>query len=73
MAVLRSYVSGRWTSPADGRAVRDAVSGEAYFVLKAANGEIIGMSEMYVSRSGAQAAAAAVSSMLQTTAVQQVQ
>jgi oxepin-CoA hydrolase/3-oxo-5,6-dehydrosuberyl-CoA semialdehyde dehydrogenase len=28
MAVLRSYVSGRWTSPADGRPVRDAVTGE---------------------------------------------
>jgi oxepin-CoA hydrolase/3-oxo-5,6-dehydrosuberyl-CoA semialdehyde dehydrogenase len=28
MAVLRSYVSGRWTSPDDGRPVRDAVTGE---------------------------------------------
>jgi len=28
MTVLRSYVSGRWTSPADGRPVRDAVTGE---------------------------------------------
>ncbi|HTT50093.1 MAG TPA: phenylacetic acid degradation bifunctional protein PaaZ [Streptosporangiaceae bacterium] len=28
MAVLRSYVAGRWQAPADGRAVRDAVTGE---------------------------------------------
>ena len=28
MPVLRSYVSGRWTAPPDGRPVRDAVSGE---------------------------------------------
>ena len=28
MAVLRSYVAGRWQAPADGQAVRDAVTGE---------------------------------------------
>lgn len=28
MPVLRSYVSGRWTAPVDGRPVRDAVTGE---------------------------------------------
>ena len=28
MPVLRSYVSGRWTAPPDGRPVRDAVTGE---------------------------------------------
>jgi oxepin-CoA hydrolase/3-oxo-5,6-dehydrosuberyl-CoA semialdehyde dehydrogenase len=28
MPVLRSYVSGRWTAPSDGRPVRDAVTGE---------------------------------------------
>jgi hypothetical protein len=49
--------------------VRDAADGQAYFVLKAANGQVIGSSETFVSRSGAQAAAAAVSAMLQTTTV----
>jgi oxepin-CoA hydrolase / 3-oxo-5,6-dehydrosuberyl-CoA semialdehyde dehydrogenase len=28
MPVLRSYVSGQWTAPADGRPVRDAVTGD---------------------------------------------
>src|ERR1700728_1109480 len=28
MPVLRSYVSGQWTAPPDGRPVRDAVTGE---------------------------------------------
>ncbi len=28
MAVLRSYVSGAWTGPSDGRPVLDAVTGE---------------------------------------------
>src|ERR1700684_458054 len=28
MPVLRSYVSGQWTAPSDGRPVRDAVNGE---------------------------------------------
>src|SRR5439155_5939634 len=50
--------------------VRDAANGQAYFVLKASNGQIIGSSETYVSRSGAQTAAAAVAAMLQTTPVQ---
>jgi len=35
--------------------LRDAKNGEAYYVLKAANGQIIGMSEMYYSRSNANA------------------
>lgn len=34
--------------------LRDAADGESYFVLKAANGEIIGVSETYVSRSNAE-------------------
>jgi uncharacterized protein YegP (UPF0339 family) len=51
--------------------VRDAANGQAYFVLKAANGEVIGMSEMYVSRSNAQRAASAVATLLSTTPVLQ--
>jgi uncharacterized protein len=50
--------------------IRDAVNGEAYFVLKAANGEVIGLSEMFVSRSNAQRAASAVAALLQTAPVQ---
>jgi uncharacterized protein YegP (UPF0339 family) len=40
--------------------LRDAQNGEAYFVIKAANHEVIGVSETYVSRSNAQRAAATV-------------
>jgi uncharacterized protein len=53
--------------------IRDAVNGQAYFVLKAGNGQIIGCSETYVTRSGAEAGADAVAAMLQTTPVQQAQ
>jgi uncharacterized protein len=35
--------------------LRDSASGQAYFVLKASNGEVIGMSEMYSTRSNARA------------------
>ena len=34
--------------------IRDAANGEAYFVLKAANGQVIGVSETYYSESNAQ-------------------
>ena len=53
--------------------VRDAVDGQAYFVLKAVNGQVIGMSEMYVSRSNAQRGAEAVVALLQSTPVQSAQ
>jgi len=52
--------------------IKDAANGQAYFVLTAANGQVIGASETFVSRSGAQASANAVAAMLQTTPVQQV-
>jgi uncharacterized protein len=44
--------------------IKDAASGQAYFVLQAANGEVIGVSETYSSRSNAQQGAAAVAAML---------
>ena len=34
--------------------IRDSANGEAYFVLKAGNGQVIGVSEMYVSHDNAQ-------------------
>ncbi|MFO0595211.1 MAG: DUF1508 domain-containing protein [Myxococcaceae bacterium] len=40
--------------------VRDAADGSSYFVLKAANGAVIGRSEMYASRSNAQDGTAVV-------------
>lgn len=40
--------------------LRDASNGEAYFVLKARNGQIIGMSELYYSRSNAKTGVEAV-------------
>jgi uncharacterized protein YegP (UPF0339 family) len=44
--------------------IRDALGGQSYFVLKAANGQIIGVSEMYVSHSNAQRGADTVSSLI---------
>jgi uncharacterized protein YegP (UPF0339 family) len=49
--------------------VKDAVNGQAYFVLTAANGQVIGVSETYVSRSNADHAAQAVSALIQTGTV----
>jgi uncharacterized protein YegP (UPF0339 family) len=40
--------------------VRAAADGNSYFVLKAANGAVIGRSEMYVSKSGAETGILAV-------------
>jgi uncharacterized protein YegP (UPF0339 family) len=44
--------------------VRDAADGQAYFVLTAANGQVIGLSETYVSRANAERGAAAVQALL---------
>jgi hypothetical protein len=44
--------------------VRAAADGQSYFVLKAANGAVIGRSEMYASNSNAQAGITAVYSLV---------
>ena len=44
--------------------IRDAANGEAYFVLKAGNGQIIGVSETYYSRSNAQRGADTVAQLI---------
>ena len=46
--------------------VRAAADGQSYFVLKAANGAVVGRSEMYVSASNAQAGITAVYSLVAT-------
>ena len=46
--------------------VRAAADGQSYFVLKAANGAVIGRSEMYESASNAQAGITAVTALLAT-------
>ena len=46
--------------------VRAAADGQSYFVLKAANGAVIGRSELYVSNSNAQAGITAVYSLVAT-------
>ncbi len=48
--------------------VRDAQDGESYFVLKAANGEIVGMSEMYAARQGAERGIEVVTSLVRELA-----
>jgi uncharacterized protein YegP (UPF0339 family) len=50
--------------------VRDAAGNQAYFVLRATNGEVIATSETYASRAGAQRAAAAVADLLETATIQ---
>jgi uncharacterized protein len=49
--------------------VRDAANGQAYFVLKAANGQVIGVSETYASRSNADRGAGEVTALLSGTAI----
>jgi uncharacterized protein len=49
--------------------VRDAANGQAYFVLIAANGQVIGVSETYASRSNAERAVGQVSALLSGTAI----
>lgn len=46
--------------------VREAKDGQYYFVLKAANGQVIGFSELYVSKSNAEAGVQSVYSLLAT-------
>lgn len=49
--------------------LRDAANGQAYFVLKAGNGQVIGVSETYVSRDHAERGAAEVTALLGGTAI----
>jgi uncharacterized protein YegP (UPF0339 family) len=49
--------------------VKDAANGQAYFVLMAANGQVIGVSETYASRSNAQRGATTVATLLQSESV----
>jgi uncharacterized protein YegP (UPF0339 family) len=44
--------------------LRDSVSGESYFVLKAGNGQVVGVSETYFSRSNAQRGADTVEALI---------
>jgi uncharacterized protein YegP (UPF0339 family) len=53
--------------------VRDAADGQAYFVLIAGNGEVIGVSETYASRSNAQRGADAVLALLTTATIADAQ
>jgi uncharacterized protein YegP (UPF0339 family) len=48
--------------------VKDAANGQAYFVLVAGNGQVIGVSETYASRSNAERGAAEVTALLSGTA-----
>jgi len=50
--------------------LRTAVDGTWYFVLKAGNGQIVGVSEFYVSKSNAERGLATVVEIVQYTAVQ---
>lgn len=52
--------------------LRTAVDGTVYFVLKAGNGEVVGMSEFYVSQSNAQRGLNTVVQIVQYTAAQPV-
>jgi uncharacterized protein YegP (UPF0339 family) len=49
--------------------VRDAANGQAYFVLKAGNGQVIGVSETYASRENAERGASEVTALLSGTAI----
>jgi len=50
--------------------MRQAADGSSYFVLKAGNGEVIGVSEMYASLSNAQRGLSTVVTLVQYTAAQ---
>jgi len=80
--VLRSQAYTRRASALDGTAsvlangpeaaqyqVREAADGQFYFVLTAANHQVIGVSELYVSTSNAERAVAAVVALLTTEPV----
>jgi len=49
--------------------VKDAANGQAYFVLTAANNQVIGVSETYATRSNAERAAGEVAALLSGTAI----
>lgn len=49
---------------------RDAANGQPYFVLKAANGEIIGRSELYVAGQGVEIGVASVQTNAPTARVE---
>jgi hypothetical protein len=49
--------------------VRDAANGQAYFVLKAGNGQVIGVSETFASRANAERAVGDVTALLSGTAI----
>lgn len=50
--------------------LREARDGSSYFVLKAANGEVIGVSEMYVSKSNAERAVLTVQKVVKATTLE---
>lgn len=50
--------------------IREAQDGSSYFVLKAGNGSIIGVSEMYVSKSNAQRAVTSVVNVVKATTLE---
>lgn len=54
---------------ADRFEIRTAVNGETYFVLKAGNGAVVGVSETYVSRSNTERAIATVSKIVGKTSI----
>jgi uncharacterized protein YegP (UPF0339 family) len=75
--VLQSQAYTRRTSAVDGTSsvsdngadpanyeIRDAQNGQAYFVLKAANGQVVGVSETYASESNAQRGIDTVSQLI---------
>lgn len=55
---------------ATGYEIREASDGSSYFVLKAGNGEIIGLSEMYVSKSNAVRAIDSVVKVVKATTIE---
>ena len=48
--------------------LRDAANGQTYFVLKAANGQVVGVSQTYATRSSAERGAATVQALLSSGA-----
>jgi uncharacterized protein YegP (UPF0339 family) len=69
-SALAGTTSVRSNGPTASRyQVRDAANGQAYFVLKAGNGQVIGVSETYASRDNAERAATEVATLLSGTAI----
>jgi len=84
--VLQSQGYSRRTSAVNGTAsvrshgtsvaryqVRDAADGQAYFVLVAVNGQVIGVSETYATRSNAERAVSAVADLVRGTTIAQAE